>query len=160
MRIHTYNNCESFEYLLISSLPLLSRKVGRSEPNTIAGSPTWCGRCTTPSTSLPSLRSRRRKTTAVASIRYSDTQSTQDPTAVYYIVEYSLGTCIHVDLPAESLLPETFGFSEMSAVARFGTFEISVQAKARFRVRTFFRCAQVKDFFELECSQTAGTQKV
>ena len=52
-------------------------------------------------------------------------------------------------LPAESSLPETFGFSEMSAVARFGTSEISVQA--RFRVRTFFRCAQVKNFFELEC---------
>ena len=52
-------------------------------------------------------------------------------------------------LPAESPLPETFGFSEMSAVARFGTSEISVQA--RFRVRTFFRCAQVKNFFGLEC---------
>ena len=51
--------------------------------------------------------------------------------------------------PAESPLPETFGFSEMSAVARFGTSEISVQA--RFRVRTFFRCAQVKNFFGLEC---------
>ena len=34
-------------------------------------------------------------------------------------------------------------------VARFGTSEISVQA--RFRVRTFFRCAQVKNFFGLEC---------
>ena len=52
-------------------------------------------------------------------------------------------------LPAESPLPETFGFSEMSAVARFGTSEISVQA--RFRVRTLFRCAQVKNFFALEC---------
>ena len=52
-------------------------------------------------------------------------------------------------LPAESPLPETFGFSEMSAVARFGTSEISVQA--RFRVRTFFRCAQVKNFSGLEC---------
>ena len=52
-------------------------------------------------------------------------------------------------LPAESPLPETFGFSEMFAVARFGTSEISVQA--RFRVRTFFRCAQVKNFFGLEC---------
>ena len=38
----------------------------------------------------------------------------------------------------------------MSAVARFGTSEISVQA--RFRVRTFFRCAQVKNFFQLECA--------
>eukprot|EP01048_Picozoa_sp_COSAG05_P005750 COSAG05_NODE_350_length_10922_cov_2274.791370_6_plen_162_part_00 len=38
---------------------------------------------------------------------------------------------------------------EMSAVARFGTSEISVQA--RFRVRTFFRCAQVKNCFGLEC---------
>ena len=46
-------------------------------------------------------------------------------------------------------LPQTFGFSEMSAVARFGTSEMSVQA--RFRVRTFFRCAQVKNVFELEC---------
>ena len=44
---------------------------------------------------------------------------------------------------------ETFGFSEMSAVVRFGTTEIRV--RARFRVRTFFRCAQVKNFFELEC---------
>ena len=52
-------------------------------------------------------------------------------------------------LPAESPLPETFGFSEMSAVARFGASEISVQA--RFRVRTFFRCAQVKNFFGFEC---------
>ena len=62
-------------------------------------------------------------------------------------------TTVHVRartvFPAESPLPETFGFSEMSAVARFGTSEISVQA--RFRVRTFFRCAQVKNFFGLEC---------
>ena len=50
---------------------------------------------------------------------------------------------------AEFPLPETFGFSEMSAVARFGTSEISVQA--RFRVRTFFRCAQAKNFVGLEC---------
>ena len=52
-------------------------------------------------------------------------------------------------LPVESPLPETFGFSEMSAVARFGTTEIIVQV--RFRVRTFLRCAQVKNFFFVEC---------
>ena len=68
-------------------------------------------------------------------------------------IQYNCGTCtctvVLYVLPAESSLPETFGFSEMSAVARFGTSEISVQA--RFRVRTFFICAQVKNFFELEC---------
>ena len=62
---------------------------------------------------------------------------------------YSLLVLLSIVFPAESPLPETFGFSEMSAVARFGTSEISVQA--RFRVRTFFRCAQVKNFFGLEC---------
>ena len=56
---------------------------------------------------------------------------------------------LSISLRNTCTLSQTFGFSEMSAVARFGTSEISVQA--RFRVRTFFRCAQVKNFFGLEC---------